>query len=63
LVGRFVRKCDPEDLFSTNVAIFDQMRDTIRDDTCLAAARPCQNQDWAVSRFDGFELLRVEKFG
>jgi hypothetical protein len=39
------------------------VRDTVRNDTCLAAARPGENEHRAFDGTSGFELLGIQKLG
>ena len=58
LIGSLVRECHGENLLRTNVAILDQVRNAIRDDAGLAAARAGKNEHGPFGSFNGFELLR-----
>jgi hypothetical protein len=60
LVGRFVRKREGENLLSRDADVRDEVRDPVRDDACLAAPRPGEDQEWAMNVQDGFTLCGVE---
>jgi hypothetical protein len=59
LIRRFVRECDGENLFRTDAAILDQMRDPIRDYTRFSAAGARKNEYRPIRCLDRFQLLRI----
>jgi len=55
-----VGECNCQDRLRHRAQVFDQMSDAIGDDAGLPATSAGQNEQRAVSGFDGFTLLRVE---
>ena len=59
LCRRFVGKRDREDGIGRNIPHLNEIRDAVGNDPGLAGARPSQNQQGAIHRFDGGTLLRI----
>ena len=56
---RFVGKRDREDGIGRNIPYLNEIGDAVGNDPGLAGARPSQDQQRPVHRFDGGALLRI----
>ena len=62
LLGGLVGEGDGEDGVGGDAALFDEVRDAMRDDAGLAGAGAGEQQHGAVDGLDAFALLRIHVF-